>query len=166
MARNKNKKQCTATSKRSGERCKRWAARGKNVCHYHGAGAGAPKGNRNAVTHGVYETITRERLTEQEQVVFDAITADPDLRHELRVLRFKLLRLLKPLERQVVVGTPDGAQVVTIVVDEISTAYAIAKLADGIRKLVKQLGSGEAEQRFEQLLAALMAPPSDARGDE
>lgn len=31
-------RQCTAKSKRSGQRCRRPAARGSNVCHMHGAG--------------------------------------------------------------------------------------------------------------------------------
>ena len=156
----KDKKKCKAKSKRTGQHCKRWASPGKDVCCYHGAHAGAPKGNRNAVTHGVYEKVVRERLSEEEQAVFDAVTAEPDLAHELRVLRFKLLRLLEPLERQAVVGTPDGAQVVTMAVDEITKAYAIEKLADGIRKVIKEIDGGETE-RFEQLLAALMSPPPE-----
>jgi hypothetical protein len=38
--------QCTATSKRNGERCEAWAMRGKEVCYHHGGkspvGAGSP----------------------------------------------------------------------------------------------------------------------------
>ena len=47
-------RRCTAKSKQSGERCKRPAAVGKQVCHMHGAKAGPPKGNLNgmvAVSH-------------------------------------------------------------------------------------------------------------------
>lgn len=45
---------CKARSKRSGERCRGPAVRGKQVCRMHGAGGGAPKGNRNALKHGFY----------------------------------------------------------------------------------------------------------------
>ena len=41
---------CTATSKRTGERCKGPAVRGWNVCRFHGAGGGAPEGEE----HGQY----------------------------------------------------------------------------------------------------------------
>ena len=39
-----NAKQCSATSKRSGERCKGPAVTGWNVCRFHGARGGAPAG--------------------------------------------------------------------------------------------------------------------------
>ena len=40
---------CHAKSKRSGLRCQAPAVRGSSVCRMHGAGGGAPKGNRNAL---------------------------------------------------------------------------------------------------------------------
>ncbi|TCL01620.1 hypothetical protein BXY66_2936 [Shimia isoporae] len=44
---------CTATSKRTGERCKGPAVRGRTVCRFHGAGGGAPEGEENgAFRHG------------------------------------------------------------------------------------------------------------------
>jgi hypothetical protein len=45
---------CKAKSRRTGERCRRLATPGFDVCYYHGAGGGAPKGNRNALKYGVY----------------------------------------------------------------------------------------------------------------
>jgi uncharacterized protein YjcR len=45
---------CSAKSKRSGLRCQSPAVRGHNVCRMHGAGGGAPKGNKNALKHGLY----------------------------------------------------------------------------------------------------------------
>ncbi|WP_425044836.1 hypothetical protein [Primorskyibacter sp. S87] len=38
---------CTATSKRTGGRCKGPAVRGWIVCRFHGAGGGAPECERN-----------------------------------------------------------------------------------------------------------------------
>jgi hypothetical protein len=45
---------CHAKSKRSGLRCQAPAVRGHSVCRMHGAGGGAPRGNRNALKHGVH----------------------------------------------------------------------------------------------------------------
>jgi hypothetical protein len=46
---------CTARSKRSGQRCRGPAVRGKMVCRFHGAGGGAPAGQRNGnYRHGTY----------------------------------------------------------------------------------------------------------------
>ena len=54
---------CRAKSKRSGERCRAPAVRGKAVCWMHGAFGGAPKGNRNNYKHGHYscEAIEERR---------------------------------------------------------------------------------------------------------
>jgi uncharacterized protein YjcR len=54
---------CHAKSKRSGLRCQAPAVRGSSVCRMHGAGGGAPKGNRNAMKHGGFtaETIALKR---------------------------------------------------------------------------------------------------------
>jgi uncharacterized protein YjcR len=41
---------CRAKSKRSGLQCLSPAVRG--VCRMHGAGGGAPRGNKNALKHG------------------------------------------------------------------------------------------------------------------
>ena len=60
-------RRCRARSKRSGKPCRSPAVRGWSVCRMHGAGGGAPKGNRNAWKHGRYsaEAIAeRRRLRE------------------------------------------------------------------------------------------------------
>lgn len=43
---------CAAKCKRTGERCRGPAMRGKRVCRSHGGKGGARKGNRNALKHG------------------------------------------------------------------------------------------------------------------
>jgi hypothetical protein len=46
---------CSATSKRTKQRCKAPAVRGWNVCRFHGAGGGAPKDRANgSYKHGLY----------------------------------------------------------------------------------------------------------------
>jgi uncharacterized protein YjcR len=44
--------------------CRSPAVRGHRVCRMHGAGGGAPKGNRNGLKHGLYsaEAIETRRL--------------------------------------------------------------------------------------------------------
>jgi len=134
---------CGAKSKQTGQPCKQRAGWGTDHvgtgrCKLHGGRSpGAPKGNKYTRTHGAYETIIRDRLTEDEQAVFDAISADPKMDQEIKILRFKLLRLLDPVEKQVAMGTELGPEVVTLQVDEVTKAYAIEKLVDGIRKIVK-----------------------------
>src|ERR1051325_1161998 len=56
-------RRCRAKSKRSGKPCRAPAVKGWAVCRMHGAGGGAPKGNRNALRHGRYtaEAIGRRQ---------------------------------------------------------------------------------------------------------
>jgi hypothetical protein len=56
---------CRAKSKRSGLQCQAPAVRGYAVCRMHGAGGGAPKGNRNALRHGDF---TAEGLALKRQI--------------------------------------------------------------------------------------------------
>ena len=53
---------------RAGCFCRAPAVSGKRRCRMHGgaAGSGAPKGNRNALKHGLY---TREMLKEREELM-------------------------------------------------------------------------------------------------
>jgi hypothetical protein len=54
---------CSATSKRTRERCKAPAVRGWTVCRFHGARGGGPKGKRNGMyIHGLY---TKEAVEER-----------------------------------------------------------------------------------------------------
>ena len=76
---------CTAKAKSTGERCRRWAVKGSNVCRLHGAGGdrsragrpkgqtktgggSPPKGSRNALKHGAYSP----RLLPEEQPIYEA----------------------------------------------------------------------------------------------
>jgi hypothetical protein len=55
---------CTATSKRTRKRCMARALRGWSVCYYHGAGGGAPTGERNgSYRHGAFckSTIAEQK---------------------------------------------------------------------------------------------------------
>ena len=64
---------CTAKSKRTGEPCKAPAMRGWNVCRFHGAGGGAPKGKANgAWKHGYYSDEAKAERDLVELLLKDA----------------------------------------------------------------------------------------------
>ena len=57
---------CHARSKRTGKRCQAAAVKGWTVCRHHGAGGGAPKGERNGnYRHGHY---TKEAKAERQAI--------------------------------------------------------------------------------------------------
>jgi uncharacterized protein YjcR len=58
---------CHAKSKRSGSPCQAPAMRGRNGCRMHGAGGGAPLGNKSALKHGLYsaEAIEMRRAVRE-----------------------------------------------------------------------------------------------------
>lgn len=107
--------QCTATSKRTGERCKRFCAPGKTVCRWHGGNSkGAPKGSKRALKHGAYEKITRETMLADEVQYADSVNTDPVaiVEEQLRVLKVKELRIAKRMKETLLAemeaGQDDG----------------------------------------------------------
>ncbi len=70
---------CTATSKRTGNRCGSPAEKFKTVCRFHGAMAGAPSGAANgAFKHGKFtcEAIAvRKLITDARRSARDALTS-------------------------------------------------------------------------------------------
>jgi len=101
MPRNENKRRCKARSKQTGEQCKRWVKAGYDVCHFHGAGGGAPPGNKNAVTTGEYETIWMDALEPDERVLFHAVDTDVlrQIDEEIRLITIRERRMLQRIER-------------------------------------------------------------------
>lgn len=162
----KEKRQCAHNNTKGAPKRKRGAPKGNKNAVGNAGGPGGPPGNKKAVKHGVYETVIRDRLTPEEQAVFDALPAEDDLTQELRILRFKLLRLLEPVEREAVVGTKEGAEVVTLKVDEVTKAYAVEKLVDGIRKLVKEMRDTGQDDGGLELLADAIAKSAKALGGD
>jgi hypothetical protein len=88
--------QCTAKSKRTGERCKRHATPGRTVCHYHGGAT--PRGFALPQTkHGRYSNALPVRLA----ATYEAARQDPDLlalTDKLAVIEARLLQLMEQLE--------------------------------------------------------------------
>lgn len=93
--------QCTATSRSTGERCKRQAVPGKKVCKYHGGlSPGAPKGNKHALKTGICEAITRDVMTEEEKAFADSVDINPieAMKEQIRILKVKELRILSRMK--------------------------------------------------------------------
>lgn len=86
---------CGATN-RTGGQCQLVAGFGtdhvgEGRCKFHGGlSPGAPRGNRNAETHGIY----RSYLSDAEQEIYDdmADTRQLDISHEIRLVRIQLIR--------------------------------------------------------------------------
>ena len=62
MGRKFRKKQCDAKSRRSGERCQRWAREGFNVCMMHGAGKKKNLPGRPIKT-GLHSKVLKKKLS-------------------------------------------------------------------------------------------------------
>lgn len=67
---------CMANSKRAGHRCKAPAVRKYNVCRFHGARGGAPKGKANgAWKHGHYSEVAKAERFLVKLLLKDASSA-------------------------------------------------------------------------------------------
>ena len=139
---------CKANSKRSGKRCKNPPVRGAEVCRMHGATAGAPGGNANALRHGAYETLMRERLPEDQRAAFDAVTVDVSLAAALRIVRFKILRIIGDVKLNV--HGKDRTWLADA--DEFEKGKALAVLIAEERKLVKEMQGGTEDDPIEDIV--------------
>ena len=63
---------CTAKSKRTGQRCKAPTVRGYNVCRFHGARGGAPKGKAN----GAWKHCRYSEAAKAERVLVKRLLED------------------------------------------------------------------------------------------
>lgn len=60
---------CTARSKQTAKPCQSPAFKGYRVCRMHGAGGGAPNGNRNARKHGDFGCEAIESRREIRRII-------------------------------------------------------------------------------------------------
>jgi len=92
-------RQCTATSKSTGQQCKRMATPGHQVCYWHGSQSTGPKtpegkarSSVNALKHGAF---AHRILDEEERRQFDALVeqlqADLDLNRSTDLLEVEAL---------------------------------------------------------------------------
>ena len=143
---------CEADAKSTGERCRRSAKTGYNVCRVHGANAanpgGAPIRNTHAVKHGAYETLMRERMGEEDAAIFDRVSVDPVLSGALRIIRYKILRLIGDVDQNV----HGKEKTWTVKADELEKNRAIAYLVSEERKLVKEMQGGTEDDPIDEVV--------------
>ena len=90
-----------------GEPCRRPAGWGTNHpgtgrCKLHGGcSTGPPKGSKNHLITGEYEKILYDMLTDEEKLVWDNVDLDrvEQLKHDLRVLTIRELRMMKRIKK-------------------------------------------------------------------
>lgn len=93
-------RRCQATSKRTGERCKRFAVRGYNVCSTHGAGSpkrvkeGKRKSAGRPPIHGVYSVLNITHFDELQAKVLEHQTDIDNTDNEMTVIRAALLGMV------------------------------------------------------------------------
>ena len=83
---------------------------GTGKCFLHGGeSTGAPKGNKNALTHGAYETLYEDLFTDDENAIRRQADVTPlaQARHEIRLLEvreYRMLRRIKDLRHRIANG--------------------------------------------------------------
>ncbi|MFK4380140.1 uncharacterized protein YjcR [Bacillus sp. RC218] len=117
-------------------------------------GHGAPKGNHNAITHGLYATVVYEHLSDEDRVLFDLSQDIEGQEQELQVARFKLAKLIQDQKEHRLKGmavSGDGAYSYTLRDDFYTDA--INKALDMISKIETRIDKSKLER--EKLQAQL-----------
>ncbi|MGR6545234.1 HGGxSTG domain-containing protein [Paenibacillus tundrae] len=133
------KSQCGAKT-RSGEPCKRKAlANGR--CRLHGGKSTGPKdpaklkGNKNALKHGLYETIWMDTITDEEREMYHQVSTDPNVQadSEYRLSELRIRRMLLRIQQEEQKDNPDAAEIRAI-------EDAITKLQMNVAALIRENG--------------------------
>lgn len=121
------------------------------------AGHGAPKGNHNAMTHGLYATVVYEHLSDEDRVLFDLSQDIEGQEQELQVARFKLAKLIqdqKELRLKGMAVSSDGAYSYTLRDDFYTDA--INKALDMISKIETRIDKSKLEREKLQVQLSKM----------
>lgn len=94
---------CGATTRQSGDACQLpagWGTDhiGEGRCKHHGgASAGAPKGNKNALSTGEHESIYASTLTEDEARIWNGLDTDElaQLDEQIRLISIRERRMMQ-----------------------------------------------------------------------
>ena len=160
-------KRCGAKTK-SGEACKK-AALKNGRCRFHGGKSTGPKdktkhserlkGNKNALRHGLYETIWLDTLTEEEQELYHQVSTDPnvqvDSEYRLSVLRIR--RMLQRIQQEEQKDNPDPAEIRAMedAITKVQMNVAALIRENGkLRDMQKQKSDGSLDQLVEILQQA------------
>ncbi|MGM0710305.1 HGGxSTG domain-containing protein [Brevibacillus parabrevis] len=100
------KKLCGAKTRNSGQ-CKK-AALENGRCRLHGGKSTGPKdrtkleGNKNALKHGLYETIWEDTLTEEERELFAQVSTEPTAQVEngFKLSDIRIRRMMQRIKQE------------------------------------------------------------------
>lgn len=129
----KNYKQCTATAKRSGERCINPAMKGKNVCYHHGGKTPSGTASPN-YKHGRYSKDLPDNLSQHWR---EAITDDEllSVRDDIRLIDAITLSLLPDLDTG---NSQEAWKIISRTIPKLERAYQEVDtigMAEGLRTL-------------------------------
>ncbi|NTU23287.1 hypothetical protein HPY28_23510 [Brevibacillus sp. HB1.2] len=137
------KSQCGAKTK-NGEPCKK-AALANGRCRFHCGKSTGPKnqakhreslkGNKNALKHGLYETIWMDTLTEEERELYHQVSTDPNVQvdNEYRLSALRIRRMLWRIHQEEQKDKPNPAEIRAI-------EDAITKVQMNIAALIRENG--------------------------
>jgi len=156
---------CGATT-RDGDECQLKAGwgtdhLGEGRCKLHGGASSGPKdqsGNQNARKHGAYEQVIQDQLDDEELEIYDKVDSDKGLDKELKILRYKLIRLLDPPQREIY--DEDRKEKIQLDISESEKNKGTAILVKEIRKIIKQVGDSEdQDDKLEEFLEGVKNAP-------
>lgn len=83
---------------------------GLGKCKLHGGSGGAPSGNKNALTHGLYETLHVSTMSDEERGLYDSMDAHPRFQAEagIRLASIREHRILIRISRAEAAAEEDG----------------------------------------------------------
>lgn len=147
-------RRCTARSKQHGDRCRKWAVPGYRVCRYHGARGGAPKGSKNALKTGEYETIWADQLTDEERELYERIKTDKlaQIDQQIKLTEIRVRRMLRRIASLREQGEDKPGVVETIDLVGRSDAFGRQR-----QKTVRREANLERIQRIEEGLTRVQA---------
>lgn len=100
--RGRNRKKCGAKLRNKDRTCQSWAME-NGRCRLHGGlsvSPGAPKGSKNRMTHGEYETIWHDVLEDDEKVYVAELKLDVEsqLNEELKLITVRERRMMQRIQ--------------------------------------------------------------------
>ena len=160
-------KRCGAKTK-SGEACKKTALK-NGRCKLHGGKSTGPKdrakhseilkGNKNALKHGLYETIWLDTLTDEERELYHQVSTDPNVQvdSEYRLSALRIRRMLQRIQQEEQKDKPDPTEIRAMedAITKVQMNVAALIRENGkLRDMQKQKSDGSLDQLVEILQQA------------
>lgn len=136
--------QCTAISKKTGERCSRAARKGYAVCSAHGAGTSKREklGIRRAAGRPIIHGLYSKKLTPELQGTYEEVFGDLSLVQEVALVKTLLYRYLAKMEQELQQAECDpedaeninGVEIHTSIKKEKADLHNLIKMIEAVTK--------------------------------